>query len=204
MKLYWSSRSPYVRKVMVVACEKGVADRIERSPILVSGLSVREDFHAVNPLARIPTLVLDDGTCVYDSTVIAEYLDTLSPQNPLLPIAPRERLAVRCLHALGTGLLDLLVPVRGEMARPEAERSATFIAASTSKFAHAADRLEPMTDSLSPERIDLGQIAVATALTYADFRFQDLAWREGRPRLAAWFDAVTRRPSFVATAFVDA
>jgi glutathione S-transferase len=61
-----------------------------------------------------------------------------------------------------------------------------------------------MTDSLAPERIDLGQIAVATALTYADFRFQDLAWREGRPRLAAWFDAITRRPSFVETAFVDA
>jgi glutathione S-transferase len=204
MKLYWSSRSPYVRKVMVVAHEKGVTERIQRQAILVSGLSVSAAFHAVNPLARIPTLVLDDGRCIYDSTVIAEYLDTLSPQNPLLPAAPRERLAVQCMHALGTGLTDLLVPMRGEMARPESERSAAFMIAGASKFAHAADRLAAMIDDLSPERIDLGQIAIATALTYADFRFSHLDWRLDRPGLAAWFEDITRRPSFVETAFVDA
>ncbi|RDJ21898.1 glutathione S-transferase [Bosea caraganae] len=204
MKLYWSPRSPYVRKVMVVAHEKGVADRIERLPIVVSGLAVSEDFHAVNPLARIPTLILDDGASVYDSTVIAEYLDTLSPQNPLLPAAPGERLAVQSMHALGTGIADLLIPLRGELARPEAERSATFMAVGVSKFALAADRLEAMAGGMLARPIDLGQIAVATALTYADFRFPHLDWRQGRPGLTAWFDAITQRPSFRATAFVDA
>lgn len=204
MKLYWSPRSPYVRKVMVVAHEKGLAHRIEPQAIVVSGLSVSTEFHAVNPLARIPTLVLEDGTCIYDSTVIAEYLDTLSPLNPLLPAEPRERLAVQCMHALGTGLTDLLLPMRGEMARPESERSATFMAAGASKFALAADKLAPLVESLPAERIDLGQIAVATALAYADFRFPHLDWRAGRKSLAAWFDTIAARQSFRETAFVDA
>lgn len=205
MKIYWSSRSPYVRKVMVVAHEKGCADDLEKIPMTVGALSVNADFHAINPLARIPTLVLDDGGSVYDSSVITEYLDELSARNPLLPAEPRARLAVKVCHALGTGMVDNLLAMRGETARPESEQSPTFLAAGRTKFGHSVDRLESdHVAGLADREIDLGQIAIAVALAYADFRFDQFAWRDGRPRLTAWFETITRRPSFEKTAFVDA
>ena len=203
MKLYWSSRSPFVRKVMVFAHECGLADRIACERTLVTMTRPNADLLLLNPLGKIPTLVLDDGTVLYDSTVICEYLDSLHGGRRLLPESGPARWTALRRHALGNNLLDNLVPGRNEPLRPHPQQSPETLAAFELKVRNAAAALEREADELAADPVGIGHVAIACALGYMDFRFAGLGWRAGHGRIARWYDAFAQRPSMICTAHVD-
>jgi glutathione S-transferase len=203
MKLYWSSRSPFVRKVMVFAHECGLADRIACERTLVTMTRPNADLLLLNPLGKIPTLVLDDGTVLYDSTVICEYLDSLHGGRRLLPESGPARWTALRRHALGNNLLDNLVPWRNETLRPQPQQSPETLAAFELKVRNAAAALEREADELAADPVGIGHVAIACALGYMDFRFAGLGWRAGHGRIARWYDAFALRPSMIRTAHVD-
>jgi glutathione S-transferase len=203
MKLLWSSRSPFARKVMVAAHEVGVAGRIHTERVVVSANKPNPDVMAINPLNKIPTLVLDGGTVLYDSRVICEYLDTLGGQPKLFPLAGQARWSALRRQALGDGLMDTIVLRLGEQNRPKEAQSESHLASCRLKIASALDRLEA--ESVGPAAApDIGHIAVACALGHLDFRFAADDWRAGRPALSAWCAEFVRRPSMRVTEYVDA
>lgn len=204
MKLYWSSRSPFARKVMVAAHEVGVAGRIEKSPIVVGMSKPNADLIPFNPLSRIPTLVLDDGSVLTDSLVICEYLDGLEGKHRLLPADPSARLDVLARHALASGLLEIAVLRRNERDRPDGARSEPHLASYAVKTRSALDQFEKTAGSLPTMPFDVAQIALACVLGYLDFRFADEPWRQARPALSRWYDEVCKRPSIRSTEHVDA
>lgn len=197
MKLFSSGASPYARKVAVAAHEAGLIDRIEIVGVTVTPVGVNAQVAAANPLTKVPTLVLDDGTALYDSRVIVEYLDHLSGGR-LVP-AGDDRWRVLRDQATADGLMDAALLARYERAlRPEPLRWAEWDAGQVGKVERALDLLEaefrPAQDA--PQ---IGDIAVACALSYLDFRFAELGWRTGRPKLAAFAEAFAARPSMTAT-----
>ena len=202
MKLLWSSRSPFVRKVMVAAHEVGVAGRIATERVVVAANKPNADVMAVNPLNKIPTLVLDDGTVLYDSRVICEHLDTLSDGPKLFPSDKAARWSALRRQALGDGLMDVIVLRLGEQNRPQGTQSESHLASYLLKIASALDRVE--TEGIGQAQTpDIGQIAVGCALGHLDFRFAADDWRAGRPKLAAWYADFARRPSMRATEYAD-
>jgi glutathione S-transferase len=203
MKLHWSPRSPYVRKVMIAAHEMGVADRFGCVRTIVSPFKPVEDYYAENPLNKIPALVLDDGFIVYDSRVICEYLDTLHDGRKLFPAAGFERLMALRNLALGDGLVDVGMMRLIERAKPEERRTPEIVAANERKTRETVDRLENDAAMLTDRPYDIGHVAIGTALGYLDFRFPGDNWRQGRPRLAAWHDAWLQRPAVLASPVVD-
>ena len=202
MKLHWSPRSPYVRKVMVVAHELGVADRLEIVRTVVGGTTPHVELMRDNPLGKIPTLVLEDGTVIYDLPVICEYLDTLHGGPKLFPAWPERLTALRRL-ALGDGMLDIALAWLGERFRPAEKQSAPHMALWQGKIRSCVAALEQEADALAASRFSIGHIAIGIALLYLDFRFDDLGWRDGHPRLAAWHARFDARPSVVANPPVD-
>lgn len=203
MKLFWSTRSPFVRFVMVVAHEKLIADQIEREQVVVAASQPNADVMAHNPLNKLPTLVLDDGQALYDSRVIAEYLDEIGSGPRLLPSSGNARRDVMCQMALGIGVLDLLVGWLPEYRKPVAEQDKAFSDAMKLKFGAALDVLEGRAAEFAGRDFDMAHAALGSALAYADFRYSDLPWRDGRPALTAWFETVVARPSFQATEHRD-
>jgi glutathione S-transferase len=203
MKLHWSPRSPFVRKVMITAHEKGVANRIECVRTVAITTAPSAVLIADNPLNKIPTMVLDDGAVLQDSRVICEYIDALDDRPVLFPGGGRRRWNALRRQALGDGLLDVLVLFRHERNRPPELRAATYIEAYRVKIIATLDRLDREAPSFGVDAIDIGDVAIACALAYLDFRFADLAWREERPQLARWFETFATRPSMAATAIVD-
>ena len=202
MKLLWSSRSPFVRKVMVAAHEAGVADRIATERVVVAANKPNADVMALNPLNKIPTLVLDDGAVLYDSRVICEYLDTLHDGPRLFPSDRAARWSALRRQALGDGLMEVIVLRLGEQNRPKGAQSESHLASYLLKIASALDRVE--TEGIGPaETPDIGQIAVGCALGHLDFRFAADDWRAGRSKLAAWYADFARRPSMRATEYAD-
>lgn len=199
MKLFWSTRSPFVRFVMVVAHEKGIADRIATEQVVVAAAKPNAAVMAHNPLNKLPTLVLDDGSALYDSRVIAEYFDETGTGAKLLPASGNARRDVMRQMALGVGLLDLLVGWLAEHRKPADEQDAAFNAAMRLKFIATLDVLEHEAVGLSAREFDMAHAAIGAALGYADFRYGDIGWRDGRPALAAFHEAVAARPSFQAT-----
>ncbi len=204
MKLHWSPRSPYARKVMVFAHEAGLAGRIETVRTLVSMTAPNRELMRVNPLAKIPTLITDDGTVLFDSTVICEYLDGLHGGGKLFPADPARRWPALRWHALGSNMLDNLVPWRNERLRPQAQQSPETIAAFDLKIRNAVGVLDAETAALGKAAVGVGHVAIGVALGYIDFRFSDLGWRDGNPRIAAWYEAFAKRPSMSNTVPVDA
>jgi glutathione S-transferase len=202
MKLYWSSRSPFVRKVMVAAHEIGIADRIRTKRVVVAPNNPNIEVMQDNPLSKIPTLVFDDGTSLYDSRVICEYFDTLHDGPKLFPANPDLRWKALRRQALGDGLMEVIVLRLGEMSRPREAQSEKHLAAFRLKAAKSLDRLEAEADSLSGA-LSIGDIAVGCALAHLDFRFSADDWRAGRANLAAWHADFSRRPSVCATEFAD-
>jgi glutathione S-transferase len=197
MKLFSSGASPYARKVAVAAHEAGLIGRIEIVSATVSPVSINPEVAAANPLAKVPTLVLDDGQALYDSRVIVEYLDHLSGGR--LTPAGEDRWRVLRDQAAADGLMDAALLARYERAlRPAELKWAEWDAGQIGKIERALDLFEaefqPATGA--PQ---IGDIAVACALSYLDFRFPDLAWRNGRPKLTAFGEAFEARPSMVAT-----
>lgn len=204
LKLFWSSRSPFVRKVMIFAHEAGVADQIERERTVVAPTKPNADVMRLNPLNKLPTLILDDGSALFDSRVIVEYLDTLHGGPKLIPMDGPERFSALRLQALCDGILDFLLLGLSERARPEAQQSSDLKAALAVKFKAGFDALESEASGLRQKQFGLGEIAVAAVTGYADFRYGAERWRDGRPKLAAFADGIADRPSIVATAHVDA
>jgi glutathione S-transferase len=202
MKLHWSPRSPYVRKVMIVAHELGLSERLKTVRTVVGGTKPHLELMRENPLGKIPTLVLEDGTIVYDSPVICEYLDTLHGGPKLFPEWPERQVALRRL-ALGDGMLDIALAWLGERFRPAEKQSEPHMKLWEAKLRCCADALEQEADGLAASRWSIGHVAIGNALSYLDFRFGDLNWRNGHPRLTAWHTEFDSRPSVRANPPVD-
>jgi glutathione S-transferase len=198
VKLCHSPTSPFVRKVMVLAYEVGLAGRIETVP--TDAWSAGDDLAAHNPLSQVPTLVLDDGASLYDSPVICEYLDSLHAGVPRLPRGGDDRWRVLRVQALADGVMESAVAVFVErVRRPEDRRWAENAARLQAAIGRALDSLDARIADLASEPPHLGAIAVASALGYLDLRGAVGDWRPGRPALAAWFEAIAGRPSMRAT-----
>jgi glutathione S-transferase len=204
MKMYWSSRSPFVRKAMVVAHEAGLADRIEKMPVVVSStLKPTAEVMRDNPLNKIPTLITDEGITLFESVLICEYFDSLNKGAKLFPAQGMARWKALRWHALGSGMLEVEVAWRSEKNRPNPHPVAA--AAFEEKAKRSLDLLEKEADELKAAGWNIGHVAIACALSYLDFRFvAELDWRKGRPKIAAWYEEVAKRPSMQATQFVDA
>lgn len=155
-----------------------------------------------NPLGKVPCLVMEDGGALFDSRVIVEYLDTLSPYNRLIPQAGRERAAVRCWEALADGVLDAAVTVFKERQRPAEQISQPWIDRQLGKIDAS---LKAMSEGLGEQpfcrgnTVSLADIAVGCALAYLNFRFAEIAWRERYSNLAGLLDKMAARPSFIDT-----
>jgi glutathione S-transferase len=199
MRLYWSSASPFVRKVLVVAHEAGLVDRLEIVPVVTSPTEPDPGLGAANPLNKLPALAIEGGETLFDSRVICEYLDGLHDRRRLLPEAGPARIRALRLQALADGALDAGLLVRYEqLLRPEAQRSAEWSAAQARKVIASLDALEAEAPGW-PAELDLGQIAVACAIGWLEFRAPIGDVRAGRPKLSAWYDRVRERPSLRAT-----
>jgi glutathione S-transferase len=203
MKLYWSPRSPYVRKVMVFAHETGLAGRIETIRTLVMMTNPNRDLMKVNPLGKIPTLVTDDGTVLFDSALICEYLDSLHAGEKLYPRTPEKRWQALRWHALGTNMLDNLVPWLNERRRPAPQQSPETLAAFELKVRAGVRFLDNEAVALGAAALGIGHVAIGVALGYIDFRFPHLGWRTGNDRIAAWHESFAQRPSMRNTVPVD-
>jgi glutathione S-transferase len=201
MKLHWSPRSPFVRKVMIVAHELGLVDRIACVRTVAATTKPHLGLMADNPLSKIPTLVLDDGTVLYDSPVVCEYLDGLHAGPKLYPAELKERLTALRRQALGDGFLDFLLLLRNE--RERAHPSEAHLSAYTTKKQAVLDALDREADALAASPFNIGHIAVGCALSYLDFRYADEDWRKDHPRAAAWHADFAARPSVRATEPVD-
>lgn len=203
MKLTWSSRSPFVRKVLVLGLEANLMDRFELPRISVAMTKPNPELMRDNPLSKIPTLILEDGSALYDSAVICEYLDTLHDGAKMFPSEPEARFLALRRQALGDGLLDHLLLWRNERERPPGQISQIFIAAYREKVATCLDRMAAEVPELQETPFNIGHMTYAIACSYIDFRFPDLDWRAGRERLARWYAEIAARPSMQATDPVD-
>ena len=190
MKLRWSPTSPYVRKVMVLAHEAGLAGRIDAVPTSPSDdeASLAQD----NPLGKVPALTTDDGIVLYDSPVICEYLDSLHGGARAFPAAGPARWTALCRQALADGILDATILRRYEEMRPDAKQHGEWIERQKRKAERGLDALEAdaaagkLADPAGP--FSIGDITVACALGYLDLRYAGDNWRRRRPALAAWYE----------------
>ncbi len=198
MKLLGSVPSPFTRKVRIVLAEKRVECTFERVDVMAADSPVP----AHNPLGKVPVLVLDDGNTLYDSRVIAEFLDTVSPRSRLIPDESRDRIAVRRWEALADGTIDAGILIRYEKARPVDLQGGDWIERQTGKLERG---LAEMGQELGEKAwcrgngFTLADIALGCALGWISFRFADIAWRTTYPNLARHFDKLSERPSFADT-----
>jgi len=200
MKLIGSLTSPYVRKVRIVMAEKRLDFQLVLDDVWAS-----DAILASNPLGKVPCLVMEGGEAVFDSRVIVEYLDALSPVGRLIPPAGRERIEVRTWEALADGLLDAAILARLEATwagRGAEQRSPAWIERQMSRIDAA---LAAMGRGLGDKpycmgiHLTLADIAVGCALGYLNFRFPAIDWREPHPNLARLADKLAARPSFIDT-----
>jgi len=200
MKLLGSLTSPYVRKVRVVMAEK----KLEYEFVLDDVWSQASQVPQFNPLGKVPCLVMDDGGCLFDSRVIVEYLDTLSPVGRLIPQASRDRTATRCWEAIADGVLDAAVAINIENTQRPAElRSPDWIQRQMGKISAALDFMDQGLGSQAfcmGVNFSLADVAVGCALGYLDLRFGQLDWRSRCPNLAQLNEKLQARPSFTASA----
>ena len=188
MKLHYSATSPYVRKVMVCALIRGIAGLLDKQT--ANPHQSPAALLADNPLSKVPARVADDGTAIYDSPVICEYLDTIGSAAPLFPptgSAPRLKAMIR--QAAADGILDAAVGRRLHMALPQDDGRKAFDA----RQKIAVERTLAALEKDPPRGLgDIGAISIACALGYLDFRFAHEPWRDSCPKLAAWFAEVSK------------
>jgi len=194
MKLAFSAASPYVRKVTACAIKRGINDQIERTKIGTTDPALLP----LNPLSKVPTLVLDDGTTIYDSPVICEYLDSIGSAPKLFPPPGPARWKALTQEALGDGILDATQPRRREIALPQDEGRKSYIALQQGKVKEALSVLEKQADSLG-DLTTIGEITIGCALGYLDFRYANEPWRPGHPKLEAWYAKVAKLPALAET-----
>src|SRR3954452_6870053 len=198
MKILAGLLSPYSRKVRIVLAEKKIDCEMEQVDVQPADNPV----NAHNPLGKIPTLLLDDGTALYDSRVIVEFLDSVSPINRLIPEGTRDRVAVRRWEALADGVLDAGILVRYESIRDKKEQSKAW---SDKQLARMKRGMEQMAKEIGAvychaERYSLADIAVACCLGWLDFRKPGgIDWRGDYPPVARHYDKMMERPAIADT-----
>jgi len=199
MKLIGSLTSPYVRKVRVLFLEKKLDIDHQLENVWAQDSKISDS----NPLGKVPCLILDDGEAIYDSRVIAEYADDLSPVNKFIPTDPRERASVKTWEALADGIMDAGILARLEKTwRPANEQSPAWVDRQMGKV-HAA--LRQMSEQLGENawcfgnQITLADIAVGCALGYLAFRFPEIQWQSQYPNLDRLYQKLLQRPSFKET-----
>jgi len=200
MKLMGSVNSPYTRKVRVVFAEK----KIDYDFVAVAHEEFGEKVAPNNPLSKVPVLILDDGTSVFDSRVIVGYLDSVAPGNKLLPEAARARAEVRCWEALADGISDASVLMALEQRRPPEQQSALWIERQREKvengLAFMAGKLKEDHPFCLGLHFSLADAAVGSMLGWLLLRLPEIAWQTGHhPALARLYDRLMQRPSFVET-----
>jgi len=192
LKLHWSPKSPYVRKVMICARELGLMDRLELVRSVAAMLKPNAQLMADNPLSKIPTLVRGDGLVLFDSVVICEYLNELAG-GALFPAAGDDKWHALRWHAFGDGLLDALILWRNE--RERAVPLQALMASFEAKVRASLAQLDAEVQALAAAPFSIGTLTLACALGYLDYRFEAFGWREQAPRLAAWYAQLRERPS---------
>jgi glutathione S-transferase len=199
MKLIGSLTSPFVRKARIVLAEK----KIDYQLVLENPWSDETTIHTFNPIGKVPCLVMEDGEAVFDSRVICEYVDTLSPVGKLIPQPGRERIEVRCWEALADGIMDAAVLARleGVLRTPE-QRSENWVERQRRKV---DEGIVAMSQGLGSKtwctgnHYTLADISVGCALSYIDFRTPELNWRELHPNLDKHYQKLSQRQSFIDT-----
>ena len=219
MKLFYSTNSPYARKCRVVMFEKGLEDRVEL--INVNPMENPPELLAVNPLGTIPAMITEDGLHLCDSTVICEYLDRISPHQSLLP--EEAHVCVLAMAVLADGIMDAAVSCVIESRRPPEKKYPEWVSRKEAAIMRAIDKFSPLflpqlaggdqegggTIKASPTQpspasgggleVSFGTINLAVALAYVSFRLPHLDWRGKHPKLAAWLDEFSKRPSMQKT-----
>jgi glutathione S-transferase len=196
MKMSYSPASPFARKVRICAIELDLIDRIEFiAAKVVPGEPNDAYSHDINPLKKLPALILDDGKVILDSYVIVEYLDDLAGGGRLMPASGTERWHIKSDHSLLQGMLDSMLLCRYErMVRPEALRWHTWSEDHWNRAWNGMAQFEKRADVLS-RPFDIVQIGLVCVLGYADFRFPEIDWRKPYPKLAAFHEKMLERPS---------
>lgn len=195
MKLYDNPASPFCRKVKVLAIEAGLFDEIEVIFAVGSPVNSEQMPTDHNPLGKIPTLVTQHGEALFDSRTITRFLNDRVGQK----FCAQDAYTTICAEALADGIMDAAVAMVYEFrARPEGERSPAYVEAQWDKVTRALDVIETGQDP-SDEVFDIGQIALACALGYLDLRHDARNWRENRPKLATWFENISKRASMQKT-----
>lgn len=201
MKLIGSATSPYVRKVRIVMAEK----KLDYQFVLEDVWAETSAMSLSNPLGKVPCLIMEAGEAIFDSRVIVEYLDTLSPVGKLIPAQGRERAEVKTWEALADGIMDAALLARLEATwsgRSAEQHCDAWIARQMGKIDTA---LQAMSKGLGDKaycsgvHFSLSDVAVGSALGYLDFRFPEVQWRETHPQLLRLHDKLALRPSFVET-----
>jgi glutathione S-transferase len=195
VKLFFSSTSPFVRKVMACAIARGIEEQIET--IRSNPHESPPDLLRANPLSKVPCLLTDNGMALFDSPLICEYLDSLGSAAKLFPPAGPTRWQALKQQALGDGILDAAVGRRGEMAKPPEAGRQAWMARQKAAIDRSVDQLE---SDLPQDGLDIGTITLACALGYLDFRFGAEPWRGAHPRLADWFAKIAKHPAIARTA----
>lgn len=196
MKLVFSPSSPFARKVRIAAIELGLIDKIEFiSAKVVPGEANDEYIRDVNPVKKLPALILDNGDVIVDSYVIVEYLDELAGGGKLIPASGPTRWRVKSDHSILQGMLDSMLLCRYEKAvRPEQLRWQAWSDDHWNRAWQGMARFEQRIDTLAGP-LDIVQIGVVCVLGYADFRFADCVWRKAYPKLAAFHEKMMQRES---------
>jgi glutathione S-transferase len=201
MKLLGSTSSPYVRKVRVVMAEKKLDYAFVTEDVWAADTTIAES----NPLGKVPCLIMEGAEALFDSRVIVEYLDTLSPVGKLIPSVGRERAEIKTWEALADGLMDAAILARLEATwagRSKAQRSQAWI---DRQMVKVNDAVKAMARGLGEKpfcagiHLSLADIAVGCALGYLDFRFPQIDWRTDHPNLAKLVEKLAQRPSFIDT-----
>jgi glutathione S-transferase len=194
MKITHSGASPYVRKALACAIARGLDSRVERMTIATTDPALQP----LNPLAKVPTLVTDDGSTLFDSPVICEYLDSVGDAPKLFPVAGPARWKALRQQALADGILDASQPRRREVALPQDDGRKEYVALQQGKVARALDAFEAEADTLGL-LTTIGEITLGCALGYLDFRFPHEPWRPGHPKLEAWYAKAVAMPPLAKT-----
>ena len=202
MKLIGSLTSPFVRKVRIVLAEKKLDYKFVLEDVWAADTTIAD----ANPLGKVPCLVMEGGEAIFDSRVIVEYVDTLSPVGKLIPLSGRERVEVRTWEALADGLLDAAVLARMEQTwagRTDAQRSPAWIERQLQKVHQSVRAMgQGLGDRpwCAGNHHSLADIAVGCALGYLDFRFPQIDWRSSHPNLLKLYDKLSARQSFIDSA----
>src|SRR6195952_3177718 len=195
MKLSFSPGSPFARKVRIAAIELGLIDRIELVPATVAPGQPNEEYSKINPIKKLPALILDNGEVIVDSYVIAEYLDDLAGGGKLIPTSGTAKWKVKSDHSLLQGMLDSMLLCRYEkMVRPQGLQWQAWTDDHWNRAWKGMAYFEKQAEMLS-RPFDIVQIGLVCVLGYADFRFADCGWRKAFPKLAAFNEKMLARES---------